>query len=70
MPVPTLESQLAMLKSLKRSGVLRTSFEGKLVEYRSMAELNIAIRDLEAEIAQAAGKPRPVARFVTFGRGR
>lgn len=59
-----------MLKSLKRSGVLRTTFEGKTVEYRSMAELDIAIKDVEAEIARAAGKPKPPGRFVTFGRGR
>ena len=59
-----------MLKSLKRSGVLRTSFEGKTVEYRSMAELDIAIKDVEREIALAAGTPKPPARFTTFGRGR
>lgn len=66
----TLEQQLAMLKNLKRSGVLRTTYDGKTIEYRSMAELNMAIKDLEAEIAAAAGAPRPVARFSSFNRGR
>lgn len=66
----TLQDELAALKAIKRSGVLRTSYEGKTVEYRSMADLDQAIADLEAEIAGTAGgaRTRPMTTRVAFRR--
>jgi hypothetical protein len=57
----TLQEELAQLKAIKRSGVLRSLYEGKTVEYRSMADLDRAIADLEAEIAGVSGNGRPRA---------
>ncbi|MGR3599183.1 MAG: phage head-tail joining protein [Heliomarina sp.] len=65
----TPEQELARLKSIKRSGVLRVEYEGKVTVYRSMAELNNAIFDLETEIATASGKRRPNVMLTRFSRG-
>lgn len=65
----TLEEQLAELENIKRSGVLRSSYEGKEVTYRSMADLDKAISDLKAEIAASGSRPKAKAGFAGFSRG-
>jgi ribosomal protein L29 len=64
----TLQEELANLRALKASGTLSVTHDGRRVEYRSMAEINIAIADLEAKIAAASGARRPIARRTTFRR--
>lgn len=64
----TLAAELAALKAAYRTGARRVSYEGKSVEYDDEAGLRRRIRELEAEVAAAAGRPRPVARFAAFRR--
>lgn len=64
----TLQEQLDNLRAIKASGTLSVMHEGRKVEYRSMAEMNMAIADLEARIAAQSGAARPVARRTTFRR--
>lgn len=45
------------LKAAIASGVLRLSYDGKNVEYRSMADLKAALNEVEAALARESGKP-------------
>lgn len=49
-------TQLDALKRALTTGERRVSFGDKSVEYRSVEELQAAIRTVEAEIARDAGK--------------
>lgn len=62
-------ADLAKLKAAKASGAssVRTA-EGKSVAFRSLAELDAIIADLEAEIAGSAA-PRVRATRTSFRRG-
>ncbi len=51
-------AQRDALKQAIVSGVLRLSYDGKNVEYRSMAELRSALNDVEAALARDSGKPQ------------
>ena len=53
------ETELAELRRAYASGTLRVSYDGKSVEYGSAADLLARIRTIEAEIASAAGRPKP-----------
>lgn len=64
----TLEEQLDNLRQIKSSGASMVEHEGRRIGYRTMAELNIAIADLEAQIAAQSGRARPVARRAVFRR--
>jgi hypothetical protein len=44
------------LTSQRASGVARVSYDGKTVEYRSVAEIDRAIEALDREIAAAEGR--------------
>ena len=46
----------------RASGVARVSYDGRTVDYRSLAEIDRAIEVLDREIAAAEG--RPVVRQV------
>jgi len=48
-------SQLEALKHALATGERRVSFGDKMVEYRSIDELQAAIRAVESEIARGAG---------------
>ena len=48
-------TQLDALKRALATGEHRVSFGDKTVEYRSVEELQAAIRTVEAELARAAG---------------
>jgi len=49
----TRRDALAMQRS---SGVVRVSYDGKTVDYRSVAEIDRAIEALDREIATAEGR--------------
>ncbi len=57
MPTLTeLQTRREALLASRSSGVARVSYEGKTVEYRSLAEIDRAIEQLEREIAAAEGR--------------
>ena len=51
-------TQLDALKRALATGERRVSFGDKTVEYRSVEELQAAIRTIEAELARGQGSPR------------
>ena len=57
--------QLDALKKALATGERRVSFGDKTVEYRSVAELQAAIRSVEAEIARGAGAAKRQIRVTT-----
>ena len=59
---------LDALKKALATGERRVSFGDKTVEYRSVAELQAAIRSVEAEIARGTGAAKRQIR-ITTGKG-
>ncbi|MBW7057646.1 hypothetical protein KY389_13290 [Paracoccus bogoriensis] len=51
-----LRARREALLAQRSSGVARVSYDGKTVEYRSLAEIDRAIEALEREIAAAEGR--------------
>jgi len=51
-----LTARREALLASRASGVARVSYDGKTVEYRSLAEIDRAIEALEREIAAAEGR--------------
>ena len=62
-------TQLAALKQALATGERRVSFGDKTVEYRSVEELQAAIRTVEAELARAAGTRAKRQIRVTTAKG-
>jgi hypothetical protein len=60
--IAELKSRREALLASRSSGVARVSYDGRTVDYRSMAELDRAIEALDREIAAAEG--RPIVRHV------
>jgi hypothetical protein len=57
MPTITeLRARREVLGSQRASGVARVSYDGKTVDYRSVAEIDRAIEALDREIATAEGR--------------
>lgn len=57
MPTPSdLRARREALTAQRASGVARVSYDGKTVEYRSLAEIDRAIEALDREIAAAEGR--------------
>jgi hypothetical protein len=52
----TLKLRRETLSSQRASGVARVSYEGKTVDYRSLAEIDRAIEALDLEIVMAEGR--------------
>ncbi len=52
-----LQSRREALTAARSSGVARVSYDGKTVDYRSVAEIDRAIEALDREIAAAEGRP-------------
>lgn len=50
------EEQRDALRRALASGERRVSYDGKTVEYRSIAELKEALAEVEAALTQAEGK--------------
>jgi hypothetical protein len=51
-----LRARRDALTTKRSSGVARVSYDGKTVEYRSLAEIDRAIEALDREIATAEGR--------------
>ena len=57
MPTPSkLRTHRDALSAQRSSGVARVSYDGKTVEYRSVAEIDRAIEALDREIAGLEGR--------------
>jgi len=54
--VTELRSRRDALSAQRSSGVARVSYDGKTVEYRSVAEIDRALEALDREIAAAEGR--------------
>ena len=52
------EAQRDALRAAIASGILRVSYDGKNVEYRSMADLKSALNEVESALARDSGKPQ------------
>ena len=52
----TLKLRREALTSQRASGVARVSYDGKTVDYRSIAEIDRAIEALDREIVAAEGR--------------
>lgn len=52
------QAQLEALEEALASGMLRVSFEGRSMEYRSVEELKKAIAEVRAGLAAQQGMPR------------
>lgn len=55
--IAELKSRREALLASRSSGVARVSYDGRTVDYRSMAEIDRAIEALDREIAAAEGRP-------------
>ena len=51
-----LRARRDALSAQRSSGVARVSYDGKTVEYRSLAEIDRALEALDREIAAAEGR--------------
>ena len=63
------EAQLQALETALAKGEHRVSFGDKTVEYRSVEELQAAIRTVESELARSAGTTRKRQIRVTTSKG-
>ena len=54
--ITDLRTRREALSTQRASGVARVSYDGKTVDYRSVAEIDRAIEALDREIAAAEGR--------------
>ena len=54
--ITDLRARREALSSQRTSGVARVSYDGKTVDYRSVAEIDRALEALDREIAAAEGR--------------
>jgi hypothetical protein len=54
--IAELKSRREALAASRSSGVARVSYDGKTVDYRSLAEIDRAIEVLDRDIANAEGR--------------
>lgn len=54
--IAELKTRRETLAASRSSGVARVSYDGKTVDYRSLAEIDRAIEVLDREIATAEGR--------------
>ena len=54
--IAELNTRREALAASRSSGVARVSYDGKTVEYRSLAEIERAIEQLDREIATLEGR--------------
>ena len=70
--MPTITDRRARrdaLSAQRSSGVARVSYDGKTVDYRSVAEIDRALEALEREIAAAEGRRMVRQVRVTTSKG-
>ena len=65
----TLKLRREALTSQRSSGVARVSYDGKTVDYRSVAEIDRAVEALDREIAAAEGRRLVRQVRVTTAKG-
>ena len=63
------ETDLVTLKKALANSERRVSFGDRSVEYRSIEELKVAIREVEAELARATGRRKSRQIRVTTQKG-
>ncbi len=63
------DTELAALRRAFASGTLKVSYDGKTIEYGSAEDLLRRIRIVEAEVAEAAGQPKPRRSLAAFSKG-
>ena len=63
------ESDLITLKRALANSERRVSFGDRSVEYRSIDELKMAIREVEADLARTAGKQKTRQIRATTNKG-
>ena len=63
------QEQLDALKAAYATGVRRVSYNGRDVTYASSDEMLKAIREIEGELATAAGVPVVRRSYATFSKG-
>ena len=64
-----LKARREALLASRATGVARVSYDGRTVEYRSLAEIDRAIEALDREIAAAEGRPIVRQLRVTTAKG-
>jgi hypothetical protein len=70
MPTPAeLRTRREALAAQRSSGVARVSYDGRTVEYRSLAEIDRAVEALDREIAAAEGRQIVRQVRVTTAKG-
>ena len=67
--IAELKSRREALAASRSSGVARVSYDGKTVEYRSLAEIDRAIDVLDREIATLEGRSIIQQVRVTTNKG-
>ncbi|MBP6707694.1 MAG: hypothetical protein KA223_00895 [Candidatus Accumulibacter sp.] len=67
--MPYSNEQLLALQKALATGEKRVTFGDKTVEYRSVDEIQAAIREVEASLARAAGARRTRQIRVTTDKG-
>ena len=67
--ISDLRARRDALSAQRSSGVARVSYDGKIVEYRSVAEIDRALEALDREIAAAEGRRMVRQVRVTTSKG-
>ena len=67
--IDDLRSRREALTAQRSSGVARVSYDGRSVDYRSVAEIDRAIEALDREIAAAEGRRMIRQIRVTTAKG-
>jgi hypothetical protein len=67
--IADLKARRDALAASRSSGVARVSYDGRTVEYRSLAEIDRAIEQLDREIAALEGRPMIRHLRVTTSKG-
>jgi hypothetical protein len=67
--IPDLRTRREALSAQRSSGVARVSYDGKTVDYRSVAEIDRAIEALDREIASTEGRRMVRHVRVTTAKG-
>ncbi|MGR3593089.1 MAG: phage head-tail joining protein [Limimaricola soesokkakensis] len=67
--ITDLRTRRDALAAQRSSGVARVSYEGRSVEYRSLAEIDRALEALDREIAAAEGRRIVRQLRVTTAKG-
>ena len=65
-----ISARIEQLEKLKANGFARVSYEGRTVEYRSLAEMERAIASLRDQLAAADPATSPRRLVYAYQRGK